>query len=106
NSILQKCVTLESWLIMHPDGPLWFRGFATWDDSEGAKNIQELISKYKVTRFITAHTVQSNGQIHSRFNGQLFLIDTGMLSGNFFPGGRASALEISDGKVTPMYADQ
>ncbi len=106
NNILQRCVTLESWLIMHPDGPLWFRGFATWDESEGAKNIQELISKYKVRRFITAHTVQSNAQIHSRFTGQLFLIDTGMLSGNFFPGGRASALEISDGKATPMYADQ
>ena len=106
NSILQKCVTLESWLIMHPDGPLWFRGFATWDDSEGAKTFQELISKYKVTRFITAHTVLSDAQIHSRFNGQLFLIDTGMLSGTFFPGGRASALEISDGKITAIYSDQ
>jgi len=103
NSILQKCVAVESWLIMHPDGPLWFRGFAAWDDSEGSKNIQELISKYKVTRFITAHTVQLDGQIHSRFNGQLFLIDTGMLSGNFFPGGRASALEITEGKVSPIY---
>jgi hypothetical protein len=103
NSILQKCAGLESWLIMHPDGPLWFRGFSTWDDSEGSKSIQELISRYKVTRFITAHTVQTDGQIHSRFNSQLFLIDTGMLSGNFFPGGRASALEITEGKLTPIY---
>ena len=103
NNILQKCVSLESWLIMHPDGPLWFRGFAIWDDSEGSRNIQDLISKYKVTRFITAHTVQPDGQIHSRFNGQIFLIDTGMLSGSFFPGGRASALEINEGKVTPVY---
>jgi hypothetical protein len=62
-----------------------------------------LISKYKVTRFITAHTVQADGQIHSRFNGQIFLIDTGMLSGSFFPGGRASALEITEGKLTPIY---
>lgn len=103
---LQKCVTLENWLILHPDGPLWFRGFATWDDSEGTTNIQELISKYKATRFITAHTVQTDGQIHSRFNGQLFLIDTGMLAGDFFPGGRASALVIRDGKVTAIYPDQ
>jgi hypothetical protein len=56
-----------------------------------------------VTRFITAHTVMPDGQIRSRFNGQIFLIDTGMLSGSFFPGGRASALEITDGKVTPIY---
>lgn len=106
NSILQRCVGLESWLILHPDGPLWLRGFATWDDSEGRKNIQEIISKYKVTRFITAHTVQPAGQIHSRFNGQIFLIDTGMLSGTFFPGGRASALEISNGKLMAIYPDQ
>jgi hypothetical protein len=103
NSILQRCVNLESWLIINPDGPLWFRGFATWDDSEGSKNIQDLISKYKVKRFITAHTVQTNGQVHSRFNDQIFLIDTGMLSGTFFPGGRASALEITEGKLTPIY---
>jgi hypothetical protein len=105
SSVLHKCVGLESWLLLHPDGPLWFRGFATWDDSEGATNIQELVSKYKVARFITAHTVQPDAQIRSRLNGKLFLIDTGMLSGNFFPGGRASALEIFEGKVTPIYTD-
>jgi hypothetical protein len=103
NKTLERCTTLESWFIIHPDGPLWFRGFATWDDSEGSTNIQELIQKYKITRFITAHTVMPDGQIRSRFNGQVYLIDTGMLSGSFFPGGRASALEITDGKVTPIY---
>ena len=106
NKILEKCTTLESWLILHPDGPLWFRGFATWDDSEGSTNIQELIQKYKITRFITAHTVMPDGQIRSRFNGQVYLIDTGMLAGSFFPGGRASALEIGDAKITPIYVDQ
>ncbi len=106
NKNLERCTTLENWLILHPDGPLWFRGFATWTDSEGTTNIQQLIHKYKVTRFITAHTVMPDGQIRSRFNGQIFLTDTGMLSGSFFPGGRASALDISDGKVTPIYVDQ
>jgi Calcineurin-like phosphoesterase len=102
---LEKCTSMESWLITHPDGPLWFRGFATWDDAEGSTNIQALIEKYKVTRFITAHTMQPDGKIRSRFNGQVFLIDTGMLSGSFFPGGRASALEIKDGKITTIYPD-
>jgi Calcineurin-like phosphoesterase len=106
NQTLERCTNLESWLIMHPDGPLWFRGFATWEDSEGGTNIQDLLSKYKVTRFITAHTVQPDGKIRSRFNNQVFLIDTGMLSGNFFPGGRASAFEINDSKITAIYPDQ
>ncbi len=106
NKTLERCTTLESWLIMHPDGPLWFRGFASWDDSEGSRNIQELIQKYKITRFITAHTVMPDGRIRSRFNGQVYLIDTGMLSGSFFPGGRPSALEISAAKITAIYPDR
>ena len=33
-------------------------------------------------------------------------LDTGMLGGSFFPGGRASALEIRDGEFTAIYADE
>jgi len=40
--------------------------------------------------------------IVSRFDGKVFLIDTGMLS-SYFAGGRASALEIKDGKVSFIY---
>ena len=29
-----------------------------------------------------------------------------MLDGSFFPGGRASALEIRDGKLTAIYEDR
>ncbi len=105
NSTLEKCITLESWLITHPEGPLWFRGFATWDETEDSANLQALLEKYRVTHFIAAHTVQPGGKISSRFGGKIFLIDTGMLS-TYFPGGRASALEIHDGKFTAIYPDE
>ena len=41
-----------------------------------------------------------------RFGNKVFLIDTGMLS-SYYPGGRASALEIcGDGKFIAVYLDQ
>ena len=45
------------------------------------------------------------GIITQRFDGRLVLIDTGMLAGKFFPGGRASALEITGGSVNPIYVE-
>ena len=40
--------------------------------------------------------------ISNRFDGRVYLIDTGMLS-SYFSGGRPSALDILDGKITPIY---
>ena len=37
--------------------------------------------------------------------GRIVQIDTGMLDGTFFPGGRASALEIAGDTWTAIYQD-
>jgi hypothetical protein len=102
---LEDCLNIQTWLIIHPEGPLWFRGFASWDDTEGAQNANQLLEKYKASRFVTGHSVQQTGQINTRFDSKIILIDTGMLD-SYFPGGRASALEILDGKITAIYADK
>ena len=91
--------------LFNADGPLWFRGFAGWTDEEGAGRMGALLKHYKLNRFVTGHNPQRNGQITERFGGTLFLIDTGMLDGKFFPGGRPSALEISGGGTKPVYAN-
>jgi hypothetical protein len=89
------------WLSLRENGPLWFRGYAQWTDAEGAPQIQRLAEAFKVARFVVGHTPQA-GEIVPRFDGKVFLIDTGMLS-SYFTGGRASALEIKDGKVGFIY---
>jgi len=99
---LEAFLGLGGWLSIHPDGPLWFRGFAHWNDEEGAASIKQLTTAFGIARFVVGHTPQQPAQIGSRFNGQVYLIDTGMLS-NYYPGGRASALEIVGDKVTPLY---
>lgn len=91
--------------LLHPDGPLWFRGFSTWTDEEGAPRMAALLQKFRVKRFVTGHTPQRAGRITKRFEGSLFLIDTGMLGGRFYPGGRASALEIVGDTVKAIYED-
>jgi len=91
--------------LFNGNGPLWFRGFATWPDEEGASKMTSLLNQHRVKRFVTGHNPQRSGMINERFGGSLFLIDTGMLNGRFFPGGRPSALEITGGGVRPVYVD-
>lgn len=103
--VLQPVMTIRQSSLFRADGPMWFRGYASWTDEEGAPLIAALLRKYRVRRFVTGHTPQQTGTVTTRFDGAMFLIDTGMLGPPHFPGGRASALEIVGDRVTPIYAD-
>jgi Calcineurin-like phosphoesterase len=100
--ILKGFLGYGAWLSINDNGPLWFRGYAQWTDAEGAPQIQRLTETFSVARFVVGHTPQAGGEIGERFNGKVYLIDTGMLS-SYYRGGRASALIIQDGKVTTIY---
>ena len=91
-----------SWLSINENGPLWFRGYAQWTDAEGAPYLQRLTEAFGASRFVVGHTPQAGGQIVPRFDGKVYLIDTGMLS-TYFSGGHASALNIQDGKISFIY---
>src|SRR5262249_34509674 len=99
---LKTFLGLGAWLSINESGPLWFRGYAQWSNEEGAPQIQRLTQAFGVARFVVGHTPQPDGQISSKFDGKVYLIDTGMLS-SYFPGGRASALNIQDGKINFIY---
>ncbi len=95
-----------SWLSVAVDGPLWFRGYDKWTDDEGMAQIGKILEAYDAAHIVVGHTVQKGGRIRPRFENKVFLIDTGMLS-SYYPGGRASALEICGGtKFTAEYLDQ
>jgi len=96
---LKSFLEYDAWLSISENGPLWFRGYAQWTDAEGAPQIQRLAEAFGVARFVVGHTPQLPGSIVTRFGGKVYLIDTGMLS-SFFPGGRATALNIQDGKIS------
>ncbi len=103
---LTEFLRYGDWLSVRTDGPLWFRGYDQWSEEEGVAQVSKLLEAYKATHIAVGHTVQKGGRIRPRFGNRVFLIDTGMLS-SYYPGGRASALEIcDDAKFTAEYTDQ
>ena len=101
-----KFLNFQDWLSARVDGPLWFRGYDQWNEEDGAVQITTILKAYKATHIVVGHTVQKGGRIRPRFDDRVFLIDTGMLS-SYYPGGRASALEIcGDTEFTAIYRDQ
>jgi hypothetical protein len=102
---IRDFLKLQEWLSVRVDGPLWFRGYDTWSDEEGAPQVSKVLAAYGVKHIVVGHTVQKEGRIRPRFGNEVFLIDTGMLS-SYYPGGRASALEsCGDSKFIAVYLD-
>ena len=100
---LQTLLAVGKSSLFEPEGPLWFRGFATWPETQESSDtlVAPVLSKFGVERFVTGHTPSAQGRIVSRFNNRLILIDTGMV----FKNGRASALELQNGRITAIYTD-
>jgi hypothetical protein len=94
----------ENWLVFSEGGPLWFRGAARWEEETDLEEMIGLLSGVGAQRMVGGHTVQDEGRIEVRFDGRVFLIDTGMLS-SVYTGGRPSALVIEDGAFTAIYTD-
>jgi hypothetical protein len=90
--------------LFSPDGPLWFRGYASWTAEEAAAKLPPLLARYKAARVVVGHTALPGYRITPRFDNRAILIDTGMLA-THFKGGRASALEIRQGTLTAIYGD-
>jgi hypothetical protein len=95
---------LGKWSILDPNGPLWFRGYATWRPDQGASQLNVLQRRYGPVRFVVGHTMTSGFRVVARFSSRVFLIDTGMLS-SYYQGGRASALEIRNGNYSVVTPD-
>lgn len=102
---LRALLGINSWALVSSDGPLWFRGFATWSPEVGAVQSKKLLERYNVAHFVVGHTIVASGHITPRFSAGVFLIDTGMLA-SYAPRGVASALEIADGRFSAIYASE
>jgi hypothetical protein len=94
---------VDDWFILSPEGPLWFRGSASWSEEERGDEMKAILDGFGARAMVNAHTPQATASIGVRFDGRVFLIDTGMLSSHY--GGRASALIIEDGVFRAIYAD-
>ena len=57
----------------------------------------------KARAVVIGHTPTAKGQVTTRFGGRVILIDTGMLNGEFYPGGVPSALEVDGDAFTAIF---
>lgn len=94
---------LGEWSVIDEHGPLWSRDFARWSDEEGSQIVPTLLQRLGVRRAVVGHTVTPSRRIQSRFDHQVFLIDTGMLTEVYQ--GQAAALELKGPDATAIYAD-
>jgi hypothetical protein len=90
--------------LVNPDGPLWYRGLATLP-AAAVPQIEAMLTRLGARRIVIGHTPQlPGGRIAARFGARVLAIDTGMLA-THYTGGRPSALEILDGRLTAIYTD-
>jgi len=101
---LKPVAGIDDWLMMSPEGPLWFRGPTRWDEELQGDEMAALLDGVGADVMVVGHTPDSEGLIRVRFKNRVFLIDTGMLS-SYYTGGRPSALEIDGGTFTAIYLD-
>jgi len=100
---VRKFLSLPTGLLMAENSPFWYRGLALEPEDKLDKDVAKMLARLNVHYLVAAHTVRPKFDIATRFDNRVFLIDTGMLKAYF--GGRASALEFKDGRVTAYYAD-
>lgn len=99
----RRMLDLPNGLLMSDHSPLWFRGLAVEPEERYEKGLNKMLDRLDAHYIVLGHTVLPEHTVTARFNHRVFLIDTGMLKSYY--GGRASALEIRDGKFTAYYAD-
>lgn len=94
---------IGTWYLLNENGPLWYRGYAKWTNADAEARLGPLLERYGVERIVVGHTTLANSRITARFSNRIFLIDTGMLTSYYK--GRASALEIRDGRASALYVE-
>lgn len=86
-------------------GPLWYRGLAQEPEPAFAPALERILKSLDAHAIVVGHT-PNPGRVLTRFGGRVIAIDSGMLDGQFFPGGVASALELQGGTMTAIYEDR
>ncbi len=93
-------------LSSNPTGPLWDRSLAREPEPEFAPVVSSILEQLDAQAIVIGHTPALGNGIATRFDGRVIQIDTGMLGGEWFPGGEPSALEMLGGRFTAIYVDR
>jgi hypothetical protein len=93
-------------LVAAPGGPLWYRDLALDDAPVDEADVERILDRLQARAIVVGHTPTEDGRIRARFDNRVIQIDTGMLDGIFYPGGRPSALELRGDTFSAIYTDR
>ena len=94
----------KSWITLSGEGPLWYRGLGTEPEAKLDASFTAMLGRLKVRYVVAGHSVVASKEVTARFGSRVFLIDTGMLGEAY--AGRASALEVLDGRFMAHRVDE
>jgi hypothetical protein len=83
-------------VVYQSDGPLWYRELAVEDEIAYQQDVETILSNLGAKYMVIAHTpivIHTKAEM-SRFQGKVWIIDTGI--SRVFPGGHQSALIIEN----------
>ena len=100
---LRQMLAVPNMLLMSTQSPLWYRGLTLEPEERNEAGLNKMLARLGAHSMVLGHTVLPRFTITARFDHRVFLIDTGMLKSYY--GGRASALEIKDGRFAAYYSD-
>ena len=100
---IQKLLGYRQWMVSSADGPLWYRGLTKEAEATLATGLDALMVRFGARYMVVGHTVMAKATVTAWLANRVFAIDTGMLPEEYK--GRASALEIKDGRFTVYYGD-
>lgn len=86
--------------VFKPEGPLWFRGLAQYRGKDYETVVDTILSNLKAKHMVIAHTPQIIKEDMKRYDGKIWIIDTGISEVFRSSGGYLSALIIENGKFS------
>jgi hypothetical protein len=90
-------------LVTSLEGPLWYRGLVDGNPAIGPAEVDTILKALDARTMVVGHTPPADYKMRALFDGRVIQIDTGMLGGQFYPGGTPSALEIAGDTFTAIY---
>jgi len=100
NSTPPKIREYERKIVYNPNGPYWYRDFALRKGTRFTEKVDRILDNLNAQNMVIAHTpilIKSKYNMQ-RFQGRIWIIDTGIAEAYRAQGGRLSALIIENGE--------
>ncbi len=78
NDVVRSTIDRSAGAPLGSDGPLWFRGYVQDPEAQACPQLEKALEALGATRMVVGHTTRRDGQVASRCEGRLAVIDVGI----------------------------